>query len=101
VDSGGNILLTFYNEQHRAHAGRMEMYCGNFVPCFETPERVDFVLAELERRNLGRIVTPQSVPLVSLERIHHPRYVEFLCHAWQHRFYSDPAFRAKMAGGIG
>lgn len=97
TQGGADILLTFYNEQHRAHVGRMEMYCGDFVPCFETPERVDFVLAELERRNLGRIVTPQSVPLMSLERIHHPRYVEFLRHAWQDWVALNPANAEKDA----
>ncbi len=36
------------------------------------------VLAECERRGLGAIVTPHGVPLMSLERMHSPRYLHFL-----------------------
>ncbi len=90
-------MLTFYNELHAQHAGRMEIFRGELVPCFETPARVDFVLAELERRNLGRIVTPQGVPLMSLEKIHDPRYLHFLRHAWQEWLALDPANATKDA----
>ena len=58
------------------------MYRGELVPCFEKPERADMVLAEFERRGLGRIVIPQGVTLASLERIHTPRYLHFLRNAW-------------------
>jgi acetoin utilization deacetylase AcuC-like enzyme len=84
-------LLTFYNEQHAQHCGRFEMYRGEMTPCFEKPERADFVLAELQRRNLGEILSPQGVPLVSLERIHSPRYLEFLRYAWGEWLALDPA----------
>ena len=84
-------MLTFYNEQHSQHAGQVEMYRGALVPCFERPERADFVLSELQRRNLGQIVIPQCVPLMSLERIHSQRYLEFLRHAWQEWVAQDPA----------
>lgn len=84
-------MLTFYNELHSLHAGRVEMLDGAPVPCFEKPERADFVLAELQRRNLGQIVTPQRVPLMSLERIHSQRYLEFLRQAWQEWVALDPA----------
>lgn len=93
ADSGleNSILLTFFNEQHGLHVPRVEMYRGQLVPCFEKPQRADFVLAELQRRNLGAIVTPQRVPLVSLERIHQSRYLEFLRNAWQEWVALDPA----------
>jgi acetoin utilization deacetylase AcuC-like enzyme len=84
-------VLTFYNEQHGLHHGRGEFFRGAMVPCFETPARADAVLAELGRRGLGRIVTPQGVPLMSLERIHTPRYLHFLRHAWSDWLALDPA----------
>ena len=90
-------MLTFYNEQHAQHRGRFEIFRGEMVPCFETPERADVVLAELGRRNLGRIVTPQGVPLHSLERIHTPRYLHFLRHAWSDWLALDPDNAAKDA----
>lgn len=49
-------MLTFYNELHSQHRARYEMFRGELVPCFEVPERADMVVAELGRRNLGRIV---------------------------------------------
>jgi acetoin utilization deacetylase AcuC-like enzyme len=87
----GDIVLTFYNEQHAQHSGRFEIYRGEMLPCFEKPERADFVLAELQRRNLGKILAPQGVSLVSLERIHSLRYLDFLRHAWSDWIALDPA----------
>lgn len=84
-------MLTFYNELHAQHRGRHEFFRGALVPCFEKPERADSVLAELGRRGLGRIVTPQGVPLMSLERIHSPRYLHFLRTAWSDWLALDPA----------
>ena len=75
-------MLTFFNEHHAQHRPRLEFYRGDLVPCSEKPERVGVVLAEFERRGLGRVVTPHGVSLVSLERIHPPRYLQFLRNAW-------------------
>lgn len=61
-------MLTFFNEQHTKEFGLQH--------------RVSAVQAELERRGLGQIVTPQSVPLTALERTHSPRYLAFLRNAW-------------------
>ncbi|CDG85780.1 histone deacetylase family protein [Janthinobacterium agaricidamnosum] len=90
-------MLTFYNELHGQHRGRYEIFRGEMVPCFEKPERADIVVAELGRRNLGRIVTPHGVPLTSLERIHTPRYLHFLRHAWADWLALDPANAEKDA----
>ncbi|MFP5393124.1 MAG: histone deacetylase family protein [Gammaproteobacteria bacterium] len=84
-------MLTFINEHHAQHHGRFEMYRGQAVPCFEKPDRVEMVLAEFERRGLGQVVTPHGVPLVSLERIHTPRYLHFLRTAWTEWVGLDPA----------
>ncbi len=62
-------MLTFFNEQHAQQPGG-------------TDHRVTAVQAELGRRGLGQIVTPQSVPLTALERTHSPRYLAFLRNAW-------------------
>ncbi len=90
-------MLTFYNEHHAQHRGRHEMFRGEQVPCFETPDRADLVLAECERRGLGQIVTPHGVSLVSLERIHTPRYLHFLRNAWSEWIALDPANADKDA----
>lgn len=73
-------MLTFYNEHHAPGAGSRQP-AGALAS----------VLAELERRGLGRIVTPHGVPLVSLERVHTPRYLHFLRTAWSEWLAIDPA----------
>ncbi|HZX27992.1 MAG TPA: histone deacetylase family protein [Telluria sp.] len=90
-------MLTFFNEQHALHHGRHEMFRGEPVPCFERPARIDLIAAEFTRRGLGRIVTPHGVPLMSLERIHTPRYLHFLRSAWSDWLALDPANAAKDA----
>jgi acetoin utilization deacetylase AcuC-like enzyme len=74
-------LLTFYNEHHAQHRAKSTQLAQDVVS-FEKPERVALVLNELQRRGLGEIVTPHRAPLVSLERIHSPRYLHFLRSAW-------------------
>ncbi|HBF49661.1 MAG TPA: acetylpolyamine amidohydrolase [Massilia sp.] len=82
-------MLTFYNEHHAQHRGRNG---GNerMVARRDTPERADLVLQALQRRGLGEIVTPHRVPLVSLERVHSPRYLHFLRSAWSEWTALDP-----------
>jgi acetoin utilization deacetylase AcuC-like enzyme len=75
-------LLTFFNEHHAQHSPRHALSRGERIPCPEKPERAELVVAELGRRGLGQIVTPHGVPLVSLERVHTPRYLHFLRSAW-------------------
>lgn len=70
-------MLTFYNEHHAQQGA-----CATPAPWDEQPDAVALTLAEFERRGLGRIVTPHGVPLVSLERVHTPRYLHFLRTAW-------------------
>jgi acetoin utilization deacetylase AcuC-like enzyme len=88
-------VLTFYNEHHAQHQGRAEMFLGEAAPCRDQPERVRRVLAEFERRGLGQVVTPHGVPLVSLERIHTPRYLHFLRTVWSEWAALDPANAGK------
>ncbi|QOL50899.1 histone deacetylase family protein [Massilia litorea] len=79
-------MLTFYNEHHAQHRALAQ------VPtAFEKPGQVELVLTELQRRGLGEIVTPHRAPLVSLERIHSPRYIHFLRSAWSEWLALDPA----------
>ena len=74
-------MLTFYNEHHAQHRTRNSGSDGMALRR-DAPERAELVLAELQRRGLGEIVTPHRVPLVSLERVHSPRYLHFLRSAW-------------------
>jgi acetoin utilization deacetylase AcuC-like enzyme len=76
------MMKTYFNAQHAQHQGKLEMYRGQLVPCFEVPDRVDHVLAELQRRKLGDIVAPESFDNSALTGIHSARYLDFLQTAW-------------------
>lgn len=75
-------MKTFYNHRHALHQGKLEMFRGQLVPCFEVPDRVDHVLAELQRRPLGPVLAPQAFDDSALTGVHSARYLDFLKAAW-------------------
>ena len=87
-------MLTIHNPQHHLHQGRHEMFRGRLVPCHETAERLDHVLAELRRRAVGPLRTPAGDDAgldAALAQIHDPRYLHFIEHAWGEWVALDPA----------
>lgn len=83
-------MLIFHNEKHQLHHGKLEMFRGELVPCFEVPDRVNHVLRELQARSLGPVEIPPSFPADALTRVHSRRYVEFLAGAWDEWLALDP-----------
>lgn len=84
----------FYNYMHSRHQGRMEMYRGELVPCFEVSERLDNILYELNRRAVGpiKIVEMSDSDIASaVKKVHSERYLEFLKHAWREWIALNPA----------
>ncbi len=70
------------------------MFRGRLVPCHETAQRTEHVLAELRRRALGPLRTPsvdERALDAALARIHDPRYLHFIEHAWSEWIALDPA----------
>ena len=84
-------MKTFYNHLHAQHQGKVEMFRGALVPCFEVPARADHVLAELQRRKLGMVEQPQAFDDSAITAIHSPRYLHFLATAWDQWVALDPA----------
>jgi acetoin utilization deacetylase AcuC-like enzyme len=84
-------MITFYNHLHAQHQGKVEMFRGALVPCFEVPARADHVLAELQRRQLGTVQPPHAFDDTALERTHSPRYLRFLATAWDQWVALDAA----------
>jgi acetoin utilization deacetylase AcuC-like enzyme len=84
-------MITFYNDRHALHHGKVEMFRGELVACFEIPARVDHVLRELESRKLGPIETPPEFPDGAITRVHSQRYVDFLAGAWDEWVAMNPA----------
>ncbi len=90
-------MITFHNHLHTLHQGKLEIFRGELVPCFEVPARVEHVLAEIERRGLGPVCQPTSFDDSALHAIHSPRYLDFLAHAWDEWVALDPANAARDA----
>jgi acetoin utilization deacetylase AcuC-like enzyme len=84
-------MITFHNDKHAQHHGKLEMFRGEMVPCFEKPDRVDHVLRELKQRGLGPIETAPRFDDSALTRVHSQRYVDFLAGAWNEWVALDPA----------
>src|ERR1700759_2167790 len=84
-------MRTIYNERHALHHGKLEMFRGELVPCFEIPARADYVLQELKKRNLGPVEGPDAIDDAAIARIHAPRYLDFLANAWSEWVALDPA----------
>ena len=91
-------MLVIHNPEHARHAGRHEMFRGRLVPCHEVPQRLDHVLAELQRRGIAPMHTPiglhagEDAAFESLlRRVHAPRYLDFLASAWNEWVALDPA----------
>lgn len=87
-------MLTIHNPLHHLHQGREEMFRGRLVPCHETADRLDHVLAELQRRAVGPLRTPaleEATLDAALAQVHAPRYLRFLESAWRDWIALDPA----------
>jgi acetoin utilization deacetylase AcuC-like enzyme len=84
-------MLIFHNTRQGLHAGRHEMFRGRLVPVHEVPARLEHVLAELARRPVGTLAIPPPITRAQLERVHSPRYLQFLQHAWADWVALDPA----------
>ena len=83
-------MLIFHNPSHHAHSGRHEMFRGRLVPCHETPARLDFVLAALQRRPMGELRAPGALDRALVGRVHAPAYVAFLETVWADWLALDP-----------
>jgi acetoin utilization deacetylase AcuC-like enzyme len=84
-------MKTYYNHLHALHQGKLEMFRGELVPCFEVAARVDHVLVELQQRKIGEVLHPIPFDDKVLARVHSPHYLDFLESAWSQWVALDPA----------
>jgi acetoin utilization deacetylase AcuC-like enzyme len=84
-------MLIFHNPDHALHQPRQEMFRGRLVPCHESPARLHYVMAELQRRPVGTLREPGVVDEALLRRVHAPRYLDFLSGAWDEWVALDAA----------
>ena len=88
-------MRVFHNPLHHLHQGRHEMFRGRLVPCHETAQRLDHVLAELRHRSFELRHPPDDDAFAAdldpaLAQVHTPRYLHFIEHAWAEWVGLDP-----------
>ncbi len=89
-------MIVFHNPLHHLHQGRHEMFRGRLVPCHETAQRLDHVLAELRQRWFELRHPPDDDACAAnlgtaLAQVHAPRYLHFIEHAWAQWVALDPS----------
>ena len=75
-------MQSFFSTDHQLRAPTTELHGGRLVTPYESPERVDRVLAALREVDLGSIVAVAPRPLDVAKQVHDNGYLEFLEHCW-------------------
>jgi acetoin utilization deacetylase AcuC-like enzyme len=83
-------MISLFSDTHAAHAPAFEIFRGDRVPCFETPQRAQFVRDQLLARGHS-VHTPQFDSRPVLAQVHSARYLRFLEGAWADWLALDPA----------
>ncbi len=76
-------MQVIYSEDHRGHAGGVELMNNELVPQFEKPARLDLVLARLEATGFGELRAPERFGLEPMRAVHDAGYVDFLSKAYE------------------
>ena len=71
-------MKLIYSEDHRGHAGAMEMRYDEMIPMSECPERMDAIMGALAEAGFTDIVAPNPHGLDVVHQIHDPAFVNFL-----------------------
>ena len=74
-------MKVVHSPLHARHDGGMELHRGELVPTFETPARVEMILAALTAAG-HEVLEPREIPESRLLRVHEAEFVEFLRGAW-------------------
>lgn len=75
-------MITVYSESHALHNPSYELYNGQLVKPFESPDRVDAVLKCIYDSKIGEVIRPVDYGLAPLLRVHAENYVTYLQTAW-------------------
>lgn len=76
-------MKIFLSADHHRHDPPFEILDGQTVPYFETPRRVDIILAALQAAGFAPPVTAPPATLAELAAVHTPDYLDYLAHAYE------------------
>ena len=75
-------MKTIYSKNHILRNSKTELYGGELVKPFECPERMEYIINEINSQNLGEIIEPRNINLNIINKIHDDKYIEFMNNAW-------------------
>ena len=75
-------MKTIFSEKHIQQNSKTELAGGQLIQPYERPERMEYILHEINSRNLGEVLKPQEKDLKIVKKVHDSNYVEFLEKAW-------------------
>ena len=75
-------MKIIYSDKHKLRTSKTELYGGKLLKPFECPERMDYILQEIQKHKFLKILPPQNVNLKQLYKIHDKNYISFLENAW-------------------
>ena len=75
-------MKTIFSEKHIQQNSKTELAGGQLIQPYERPERMQYILHEINSRNLGEVLKPQEIDLKIVKKVHDSNYVEFLEQAW-------------------
>ncbi|MFO7169826.1 MAG: histone deacetylase family protein [Chloroflexota bacterium] len=76
-------MIVVSSPDHTLHNPPHEFFDGALIPVFESPERVEIILAALDAAGIGPVVAPRSFGLEPVRAIHTPAYLTFLERAYE------------------
>ena len=75
-------MKTIYSKNHILRNSKTELYGGELVKPFECPERMEYIINEINSQNLGEIMEPRNIDLNIINKIHDDKYIDFMKNAW-------------------
>jgi acetoin utilization deacetylase AcuC-like enzyme len=88
-------MKIYYSDAHRKHFPPFEVFDGGKrVPYFENPERMDRILAALNKTDWAELVEPADFGLEPILAVHDGAYINFLASCWTEWLASDPEVAA-------
>ncbi len=76
-------MKTFYSPLHHKRAATTELDGGILVSPYDKPSRAETILARLQTRNPGPVLSPEVFDLAPVLRVHDTAYIDFLQTCWQ------------------
>ena len=76
-------MITVVSPKHALHNPPHEFYDGRLIPPYESPARVDMIVAAIERAGLGPLLPPREFGVAPLHAVHEPAYLEYLESAYE------------------